>query len=141
MVQLESMRVLQARREDLRAQIGRIGEFRPGSIHETWRKCGKANCACAQPGHPGHGPRVVVTRHVPGAGVRTDSVRPERLAEVSAQVGEYQRFKELVAELTEVSDQIVHRKDAQARSGPSRRAGPTKKGGPKPVRAGRSSTS
>jgi hypothetical protein len=31
-------------------------------VSENWRKCGKSNCACAAPDHPGHGPRLLWTR-------------------------------------------------------------------------------
>ena len=31
-------------------------------MSENWRKCGKPNCACAAPDHPGHGPRFLWTR-------------------------------------------------------------------------------
>ncbi|MGH3519041.1 MAG: DUF6788 family protein [Haloechinothrix sp.] len=35
------------------------GDFRRGSVIENYRRCGKPNCACAQPDHPGHGPRYL----------------------------------------------------------------------------------
>src|SRR5258708_23029237 len=31
-----------------------------------WRRCGKPNCACARPGHRGHGPQWNLTRRVGG---------------------------------------------------------------------------
>jgi hypothetical protein len=30
----------------------------------VWRKCGKPNCACVQPGHRGHGPQWNLTRRI-----------------------------------------------------------------------------
>ncbi len=36
-----------------------VGDFRPGTISVNFRKCGKERCACAQPGHPGHGPQYL----------------------------------------------------------------------------------
>ena len=39
-----------------------VGDFRRGSVSENCRKCGKPNCVCAAPDHPGHGPRFLWTR-------------------------------------------------------------------------------
>ena len=64
--------------EELRlyAQLAATGDFRRGSVTENYRRCGKANCACAQPGHPGHGPRFLWIRSVPGSRTRGASSRP-----------------------------------------------------------------
>ena len=53
---------LERQRVELYARLAGTGDFRPGSVNETWRRCGKPNCACAQPGHRGHGPRYLWTR-------------------------------------------------------------------------------
>ena len=49
-----SLPELEARRDWLYAQLSAVGDFRRGSVSENYRKCGKLNCACAQPDHPGH---------------------------------------------------------------------------------------
>ena len=51
-------------------QLAATGDFRRGSISENYRRCGKPNCACAQPDHPGHGPRYLWTRTVAGRGTK-----------------------------------------------------------------------
>ena len=66
---------LEAERDRLHAQLSELGDFRRGSVTENWRKCGRLNCACAQPGHPGHGPRLLWTR---SAGARRTVGRPLR---------------------------------------------------------------
>src|SRR5215472_12340040 len=53
---------LEAERDRLYAQLSTVGDFRRGSVSENYRKCGKPNCACAAPDHPGHGPRFLWTR-------------------------------------------------------------------------------
>ena len=50
---------LEAQRERLKQQLSGLGDLRPGSLVERYRKCGKPNCHCAQPGEPGHGPVLV----------------------------------------------------------------------------------
>src|SRR6266702_3648344 len=57
-----SLPELEAERDRLYAQLSAVGDFRRGSVSENWRKCGKPNCACAAPDHPGHGPRFLWTR-------------------------------------------------------------------------------
>ena len=63
-----SLAELEAERDRLYAQLSRVGDFRRGSVSENWRRCGKPNCACAAPDHPG--PRLVALEDVvrdPGA--------------------------------------------------------------------------
>ena len=74
---------LERQRAELYARLAGTGDFRPGSVNETWRRCGKPNCACAQPGHRGHGPRYLWTR---SAGGRT---RTRQLA--AAELGKVRR--------------------------------------------------
>ena len=57
---------MEAERERLYAQLSAVGDFRRGSVTENCRRCGKPGCACAQPDHPGHGPRFLWTRTIRG---------------------------------------------------------------------------
>ena len=86
---------LERQRAELYARLAGTGDFRPGSVNETWRRCGKPNCACAQPGHPGHGPRYLWTR---SAGGRT---RTRQLA--AAELGKVQ--------ITERAEAVIDRDD------------------------------
>src|SRR3984957_20759724 len=61
-----SLPELEAERDRLYAQLSEVGDFRRGSVSENYRKCGKRNCVCARPGHPGHGPRFLWTRSTRG---------------------------------------------------------------------------
>lgn len=54
-----SLEGLEQKRSQLYQQLQRLGDFRPGMISVNYRKCGKPNCACAQPGHQGHGPQYL----------------------------------------------------------------------------------
>ena len=55
---------LERRRAELFAVISQVGDFRRGALNAVWRKCGKPNCQCAQPGNRGHGPQWNLTRRV-----------------------------------------------------------------------------
>src|SRR5258708_10416535 len=57
---------LERRGEELYRERGQVGDSRRGSLNEVRRKCGKPGCACAAPGHRGHGPQWKLTRKVEG---------------------------------------------------------------------------
>jgi hypothetical protein len=97
---------LERRRAELYAELGRVGDFRRGSLNEAFRKCGKPNCACAAPGHPGHGPQWNLTRKE-GGRTRTVHLRPgPELDKARREVTEYERFRDLAGQLTEVNEAI-----------------------------------
>jgi hypothetical protein len=80
---------LERRREELYRELSRVGDFRPGSLNEVRRKCGKPNCACAAPGHPGHGPQYNLTRRAEGR-TRARHLRPgPELDKARREVAEY----------------------------------------------------
>ena len=82
-------------------KLGQVGDFRRGSLNEVRRRCGKPNCACAAPDHPGHGPQYNLTRTVEGR-TRARHLRPgPELEKVRREVGEYERFRDLVVQVTE----------------------------------------
>jgi Family of unknown function (DUF6788) len=97
---------LERRRAELYAELAQVGDFRRGSLNEAWRKCGKPNCACAAPGHPGHGPQWNLTRKE-GGRTRTVHLRPgPELEKARQEVAEYERFRDLVGRLSEVNEAI-----------------------------------
>jgi hypothetical protein len=44
-----SLEELDAQRRELFEQLAGVGDFRRGSVSQSYRRCGKANCACAGP--------------------------------------------------------------------------------------------
>ena len=103
---------LERQRAELYAELGRLGDFRRGSLNEVRRKCGKPNCACAAPGHPGHGPQWNLTRKADGR-TRTVHLRPgPELDKARREVAEYERFRDLVGQVTEVNEAICQARPA-----------------------------
>ena len=101
-----SLPELEAERDRLFAQLAAVGDFRRGSVSENYRRCGKPNCACAAPGHPGHGPQWNLTRKADGR-TRTVHLRPgPELDKARREVAEYERFRDLVGQVTEVNEAI-----------------------------------
>jgi hypothetical protein len=111
---------LEARRVRLFERLAAIGDFRRGGISENYRRCGKPNCACARPGHPGHGPRYLWTRTVAGRGTRGRQLAAGEVEKVRAELARYQEFAALSEQIVEVSEAICEaRPAAPAASGPA----------------------
>ena len=103
-------RRLLERRDALKAQLAAIGDMRPGSLVGRYRKCGKPSCHCARADSPGHGPSWSLTRQV-GRQTRTRIIPAGPAVErTQTQIAEYRRFRELMRELVEISEQLC---DAQ----------------------------
>jgi uncharacterized protein DUF6788 len=101
-----SIRELEALRDRLYAELSAVGDFRRGSVSENWRKCGKPNCACAAPDHPGHGPRFLWTR---SEGRRKRVGRQLAAAEIEKvrrEIARHAEFTAAVGRIVEVNEQI-----------------------------------
>ncbi len=96
---------LQQRRQELLARIAALGDLRPGSLVQNYRRCGRPNCFCADKQHPGHGPYWLLTRTVQGK-TRSQSIPTSQVKATQAQIAECQRLRRLVAELIDVSDDL-----------------------------------
>jgi hypothetical protein len=96
----------QRRRRLLREQVRALssGPLMRGSLVERLRRCGRANCACADDPRRRHGGKFL-TVQLDG---RTHAlhVRPEDEPRVRAAIGAYTRLWKLINELTacELSD-------------------------------------
>jgi hypothetical protein len=101
-----SLPELESKRAGLFARLAAIGDFRRGSISENYRRCGKPNCACAQPGHPGHGPRWLWTRTVAGRGTRGRQLAAAEVGKVRGELDRYQEFAALTEQIVQVSEAI-----------------------------------
>jgi hypothetical protein len=108
---------LERRREDLYRELGQVGDFRRGSLNEVRRKCGKPGCACARPGHPGHGPQYNLTRSEGGKTVARHLRPGPELEKIRREVAGYERFRNLVGQVTEVNEAICGARPAAAAGG------------------------
>ncbi len=100
-----SLPELEAERDRLYAQLSAVGDFRRGSVSENYRKCGKPNCACAQPGHPGHGPRFLWTRSTRGRTVGRQLAAGE-VDRVRREVARHAEFAAVSEQIAEVNEKI-----------------------------------
>jgi hypothetical protein len=101
-----SLPELEAERDRLYALLAAVGDFRRGSVSENWRKCGKPNCACAVPDHPGHGPRFLWTRSAGRRGTVGRQLAAAEVEKVRAEVARHAEFAAISAQIAEVSERI-----------------------------------
>jgi hypothetical protein len=101
-----SLPELEAVRDRLYAQLSRVGDFRRGSVSENYRKCGKPNCACAAPDHPGHGPRFLWTRSAGRRKTTGRQLASAEVAKVRREVARHTEFEVLSEQITEVNEKI-----------------------------------
>jgi hypothetical protein len=110
---------LEPRRQQLKQALLELGDLRPGCLVARYRRCGKANCHCAQSGDPGHGPSFSLTRRVDDKTVTRIIPPGPAVEQTREQIAEYHRLRSLLQELVEVSEQICQAKleAAPARTG------------------------
>jgi hypothetical protein len=119
---------LEQQRAQLYARLAATGDLRPGSINATYRKCGKPNCACARPGHPGHGPRWLWTRSA-GGRTRSRQLAVSEVDKVRAELAAYKEFTALAEQIVAVNEAICEARPVTS-AAPVSPAGPAgEKGG------------
>jgi hypothetical protein len=114
-----SLAELEAERDRLYAQLAAVGDFRRGSVSENYRKCGKPNCACARPGHRGHGPRFLWTRTARGRGTVGRQLAAGEVEKVRREVGRHAQFAAVSEQIAEVNEKICEARPAAGTGAPS----------------------
>jgi hypothetical protein len=102
----ESLTELELERTKLLEQFLRLGDFRPGSITASLRRCGKPTCHCAKPNDPGHEPQFRLSRKVNGKTVNESFATPGALRKAQREVAEFQRWQQLGQQLMAVNQKI-----------------------------------
>ena len=113
-----SLPELEAERDRLYAQLSAVGDFRRGSVSENWRRCGKPNCACAAPDHPGHGPRFLWTRSEGRRKRVGRQLAAAEVAKVRREIARHAEFTATVGQIVEVSEQICEARPAAGTDAP-----------------------
>jgi len=102
----DTLEDLELRRSALYQQMKVIGDFRPGTISVNFRKCGKPRCACAQPGHPGHGPQYLWSTTSGGRSRAQNLPLGPQLAKAREELENHKVFIGLCRELVEINEKI-----------------------------------
>lgn len=103
---------MEAQRFDLLQQFLTLGDFRPGTVSAIPRRCGKSGCHCAKPDGEGH-PQFRLLRKEKGKSVSESFATPSALRRAAEQVHEYHRFRDLIAQLTEINERICRLRPAE----------------------------
>ena len=114
-----SLPELEAARDRLYAQLAAVGDFRRGSVSENYRRCGKPNCACARPGHPGHGPRFLWTRAARGRGTVGRQLAAGEVEKVRREVARHAQFTAISEQIAEVNEKICEARPVAGTDAPS----------------------
>lgn len=123
----ERLEQWESKRAALLTALAETGDMRQGSISETYRRCGKGNCACAQARHGGHGPFYAFTRKV-GGKTQTIQLRPgPALTKLLREVARYHQFRRLVEDLVEVNEAICRLRPVEVVEEPPERRAVKKK--------------
>ncbi len=131
-----SLPELEAERDRLYAQLSMVGDFRRGSVSENYRRCGKPNCACAQPDHRGHGPRFLWTRAARGRGTVGRQLAAAEVEKVRREVARHGEFTTISEQIAEVNEKICEARPVAATD--ARSATESEKGAPGGARPGES---
>lgn len=108
-----SLDQLYSERNRLYQMIAQTGDFRRGSVNVNYRRCGKPNCACAQPDHPGHGPQYLFTMKINGKTIAKNLKSGPQLDRIRLEVANNQRFREIIREIVAINERICDLKDAE----------------------------
>ena len=84
-----------------------LGNLCSGSLVETYRKCGKPNCHCAEDGGKGHGPSYLLT-YLANGKKKSKRIKANQLEQTRKHVEEYKRFREISQEFIEASNELSH---------------------------------
>ena len=102
----ESLKGLESKRKFLYKKLEEIGDFRRGTISVNYRKCGKKNCICTKPGHPGHGPQYLWNTTVKGKSYAKNLKMGSELQKYMEEIANYKSFLKLYDELVRLNEKI-----------------------------------
>jgi len=103
---LNSLSELESTRAQLFRQLQELGDLRRGTISVLYRKCGKKNCACAQEGHPGHGPQYLWSATINGKSYAQNLQPGPEMEKIRQETDAHRRFVQLCAEIVTLNEQI-----------------------------------
>lgn len=97
---------LESKRKTLYEKMAGLGDFRRGTISVNYRKCGKKNCACTRPGHPGHGPQYLWSTTIKGKSYAKNLKMGAELQKVIKETDNYRIFQSLSEEVVQTNEKI-----------------------------------
>jgi hypothetical protein len=102
----ETLESLEEKRKELYRKLEVIGDFRRGTISVNYRKCGKKNCVCTKPGHPGHGPQYLWNTTMKGKSYAKNLRLGPELQKYMDETSNYRNFLRLCGDLVKLNERI-----------------------------------
>lgn len=105
------LETLELEREHLYQQLGSFGDFRPGTISLSHRKCGKKNCACVQKDHLGHSQYLCTSKKAGRSVAQSFRLGPE-LEKAQKEIAVYAQFEAWRRQVIEINEKICRLRPA-----------------------------
>ena len=102
----ETLNRLESQKRSLHKKLEEMGDFRRGTICLNYRRCGKKNCACARPGHPGHGPQYLWSTTIKGKSYAKNLRLGPELKKYMDETENYRNFLRLCDEIVQLNEKI-----------------------------------
>jgi hypothetical protein len=101
-----SLSELETQRNSMYKKLEETGDFRRGTIYLNYRKCGKKNCICAKPGHPGHGPQYLWSTTIKGKSYAKSLKLGPELRKYMDEIDNYHSFLRICNEMVQLNEKI-----------------------------------
>ena len=102
----DTLTKLEFKRKSLYRKLEEIGDFRRGTISVNYRKCGKENCICAKPGHPGHGPQYLWNTTIKGKSYAKNLKLGPELKKYMEEIANYRSFLKICDEIVQLNEKV-----------------------------------
>ena len=102
----DTLMKLESKRKSLYRELEEIGDFRRGTISVNYRKCGKKNCICAKPGHPGHGPQYLWNTTIKGKSYAKNLKLGPELKKYMEEISNYRSFLKICDEIVQLNEKV-----------------------------------
>ena len=109
--QAQSSTALRKRRHQLVCGLPPIEQIVRGSLMETYKRCGRPNCHCAE--GPGHGPkRYLSTIARTGERPRLGYVPNSAYAQVAEFLANFRKLQETLIEICAINAELLRRRES-----------------------------
>jgi uncharacterized protein DUF6788 len=108
-MQNKSAASLRKRRRKLLAELPPLDRIMRGSLIERYKRCGRPGCHCAN--ERGHGPKLYLSVSIPGGRPQMDYVPNARGAEVSELIGNFNKVREILNEVSAINIELLRRRE------------------------------
>lgn len=104
----QSLTKLESQRNSVYKKLEETGDFRRGTIYLNYRKCGKKNCVCEKPGHPGHGPQYLWSTTIKGKSYAKSLKLGPELKKYMDEIDNYRSFLRICNEMLQLNEKICN---------------------------------